>query len=193
MCPAFLFCNAILHPSLKIILLVCFSILLQRMAIFPLMGALLLFVVVFLTRGRHVFRKLLGRSKWLSMTIFVVCAYATPGEYLTFEPDFMAPTYEGLNLALQQLLRLYLMLGALSLLLGTTSREQSIYGIYVLFKPMRWFQISPERFAARLWLTLHYVETSPPQTFYEAWRKGFNIDSIQSNSILTHVNLFLEH
>jgi energy-coupling factor transport system permease protein len=63
-----------------------------------------------------------------------------------------------------QLGRLCAMLAGLALLLATTGREQLIGGFYLLLRPLRHVGLEPQRFAARLWLTLHYVEQRPPQT-----------------------------
>ena len=50
------------------------------------------------------------------------------------------------------------MLAGLSLLLATTDRENLVSGLLTLLHPLNYLKLPSERFAARLWLTLHYVE-----------------------------------
>ena len=57
-----------------------------------------------------------------------------------------------------QALRLTIMLAGLALLLALTDRDRLIVGFYTFLKPFRHVGLAPERFAARLWLTLYYVE-----------------------------------
>lgn len=69
-----------------------------------------------------------------------------------------APTYEGIKQGTVQILRLLVMLSALTIVLATTTKEQLISGIFFLARPLSRLGFSAERFAVRLWLTLHYVE-----------------------------------
>ncbi|MCE9633344.1 MAG: energy-coupling factor transporter transmembrane protein EcfT [Methylophilales bacterium] len=121
--------------------------------------------------------KLMKRARWLFLSILLIYAFATPGEYVAGFPDAFAPTYEGIESGLMQALRLAVMLGALSLVLATSSREQFMSGIYVLLRPFG-LLISPERFAARLWLTLHYAETMPKSIVKHLKQQGWNLDAL---------------
>ena len=121
--------------------------------------------------------KLLKRTRWLFLSILLIYAFATPGEYVAGFPDTFAPTYEGIKSGLMQALRLAVMLGALSLVLVTSSREKFMSGIYVLLRPLR-VLISPERFAARLWLTLHYAETMPKGIIQHLKQHSWNLDEL---------------
>ncbi|WP_286162421.1 CbiQ family ECF transporter T component [Methylobacillus flagellatus] len=109
------------------------------------------------------FVSMLRRSRLLLLSLLLIYAWTTPGEYLPGWPLWLAPSYEGLAAGGLQLLRLALMLAALSLLLQTTSREQFIAGLLQLASPLRFIGLDPQRFAARLWLTLHYLEQMPPR------------------------------
>jgi len=122
--------------------------------------------------------KLLKRARWLFLSILLIYAFATPGEYVAGFPDAFAPTYEGIKSGLMQALRLAVMLGALSLVLATSSREQFMSGIYVLLRPFRILGISPERFSARLWLTLHYAETMPKGIIKHLKQQGWNLEEL---------------
>jgi energy-coupling factor transporter transmembrane protein EcfT len=151
-----------MHPFVRIVCLIAFAVMLQLVQLpsLAVAGALLLIALVW--RGAPTFYILLRRARWLLLSILLIYAYATPGEYLPSLPDYLAPTYEGLQAGLMQMGRLAAMLAALSLLLASSSREDIMVGVYLMLLPLRPIGIAPERFAARLWLTLHYVETMPP-------------------------------
>jgi energy-coupling factor transporter transmembrane protein EcfT len=102
--------------------------------------------------------KLLRRMRYILLFMLIVYAFNTPGEYLSDWPLTLAPTYEGIMAGIEQAVRLSLVLAGLALLLANTSREQFIAGLYILALPFRHVGANPERFAVRLWLTLHYVE-----------------------------------
>ena len=115
---------------------------------------------------------MLKRLRWLILTMLLVYAFNTPGEYVvSWAPSYwsLIPTYEGIQTGVSQCLRLCVIVAALALLLTRTSREVLIGGLYTLFKPLSLFNFSsirlnPERFAVRLWLTLHYVESDAKES-----------------------------
>jgi energy-coupling factor transport system permease protein len=72
------------------------------------------------------------------------------------------------------------MLAALSLLLATTSRAQIMAGIYQLLKPLQFFGVLPERFSARLWLTLHYVEHMPSGTLKKLRQESWSMAALDT-------------
>lgn len=160
-----------MHPSIKIISLFALAWAVHvlhypmLLTLGGVLGACLLYY------RAQVFLRLLKRVRLLLLFLLVIFAFNTPGEYLPYWPFELAPTYEGLQTGLLMALRLGLMLAGLALLLQTTSREYLITGFYLLAYPLRYLRLSPERFAARLWLTLHYVEhaeaTQPRQGFFE--------------------------
>jgi energy-coupling factor transport system permease protein len=90
--------------------------------------------------------------------MIVIFAFNTPGEHLVQWPFSLSPTYEGIRAGFTQTLRIVVMLAALSLILASNTRQQLISGFYFLFSPLKYLGLEVERFVARLWLTLHYVE-----------------------------------
>lgn len=121
----------------------------------------LIFVALLLVLSfvkNHQFYRLSKRLKWFYVVMFVIFALNTPGEHVAGWLFSISPTYEGLRAGLAQLLRINVMLVALSILLATNSRQQLISGFYFLLSPLKCLGLDVERFAARLWLTLHYVE-----------------------------------
>jgi energy-coupling factor transporter transmembrane protein EcfT len=168
--PGLFIWSGALHPSLKIILLVLLAAGVQHTGWYML--ALVGCVLVLLTMYWHValLRKLLFRSRWLLLTLVTIYAFTTPGEYLPGWESY-GLTYEGLHQGALQTVRLTIMLTGLALLLGTTERDALMAGIYRLINPLRIFKISPDRFTARLWLTLHYVEQERPRHKLPFWQR----------------------
>ena len=104
------------------------------------------------------FLRSIKRFKWFFLVMMVIFAFNTPGEHIASWPFIISPTYEGLTAGLTQTLRICVMLAAISLIIATNTRQQLISGFYFTFSPFKYLGIEVERFAARLWLTLHYVE-----------------------------------
>lgn len=105
-----------------------------------------------------VFLTMMRKMRWLLIVMLVLYAFTTPGEYLPDWPFWTAPTYEGMRAGGLQTLRLITMLAGLALLLRLTDRDKLIVGLYTMLQPLRHLKLDPERFTARLWLTLYYVE-----------------------------------
>jgi len=124
-------------------------------ALFILMFILLM-VLIYL-KNEHFYR-LMSRLKWFYLVMFLIFLFNTPGEHIPRWPFGLKPTYEGLQSGSEQVLRITLMLAALSLVLIQNTKQQLISGLYFLLKPLSRIGIDVQRFAARLWLTLHYVE-----------------------------------
>lgn len=106
----------------------------------------------------HAYLHAVRRMRWLFLSMFMIYAFATPGELIPYFPPDFAPTYEGLLSGLIQVERLLIALAALSLLLLRSSKEEMMLGLYMLLTPFRLAGLNVERFAARLMLTLDYVE-----------------------------------
>ena len=104
------------------------------------------------------FLRYIKRFKWFFLVMIVIFAFNTPGEHLAAWPFTISPTYEGLIAGFTQMLRICVMLAAISLIINSNTRQQLISGFYFIFSPLRYLGLEVERFAARLWLTLHYVE-----------------------------------
>ncbi len=104
------------------------------------------------------FLRAIKRFRWLLIVMLGIFAFNTPGEHVANWPFSISPTYEGLTAGCTQALRIIVMLATLSLILALNSRQQLISGFYFIFSPLKVLGLEVERFAARLWLTLHYVE-----------------------------------
>lgn len=159
-----------IHPSLRLVLLMLLAVAVQFLSLLPLalLGGLVLLAALY--GHAALLRKVLRRSRWLLLTLLLVYAFTTPGEYLRGW-DAYVPTYEGLHQGMLQALRLTIMLAGLAWLLGTTPRQQLMAGIYRLVQPLSRFGLAVDRFTARLWLTMHYVELAPPARKASFWQR----------------------
>lgn len=168
-----------LHPVIRIISLILLAVALQMAKWQGLSLCLaLLLLAVWQQRGAREFTKLIKRARWLLLSILLIYAFATPGEYVPGIPDIIAPTYEGLRGGLMQALRLISMLAALAWLLSGCTWEQLMSGIYMLLLPLKPLGVNPERFAVRLWLTLYYVENAPPGLMHRLREHGWKLEQL---------------
>ena len=120
---------------------------------------LLMLLVIIVLNNFHHFLRSVRRFKWFFLVMIIIFAFNTPGEHLMVSSALISPTYEGLVAGGMQALRIMVMLAALSLVLACNTRQQLISGFYFLFSPLSYLGLDVARFAARLWLTLHYVES----------------------------------
>lgn len=114
-------------------------------------------IALALTQNNNFLRAIL-RFKWFFLVMLLIFSFNTPGEHVSFWPFAISPSYEGVWAGLTQILRLIVMLATLNLILACNTRQELISGFYFIFSPLKYFGLKIERFVARLWLTLHYVE-----------------------------------
>jgi energy-coupling factor transport system permease protein len=119
---------------------------------------MLFFFIMLYSLKVKAFLHAVRRMRWFFLSISIIYAFGTPGELIPNFPVNFAPTFEGLQLGLVQIERLLIALAALSLLLTGSPREQMMLGLYMLLSPFSLIGLNVERFAARLMLTLDYVE-----------------------------------
>jgi energy-coupling factor transporter transmembrane protein EcfT len=153
-----------MHPSLRILALILLAVSVQSLHALALLVIGIILFIIALWLHASLLRRMLYRSRWLLLTLLLIFAFTTPGEYLEWWYFNIAPTYEGISLGMLQAGRLVIMLTGLSILLGTTQPDALMAGIFPLLSPLRSIGLSPERFTARLWLTIHYVEQAPSVT-----------------------------
>ena len=127
------------------------------------------------------FIQLLRRTRWIMFSLLLIYAYSTPGEPLLNALGILSPTLEGCVDGVLQLVRLLATLASLAILLDRLPRLELISGLYTLFAPLQWFNISRERLAVRLSLTLHYAEADMvrgAQSWQDALRSVTKGDSV---------------
>ncbi|MEI7612022.1 MAG: energy-coupling factor transporter transmembrane component T [Betaproteobacteria bacterium] len=157
-----------IHPTTRLVLWLIFLVAVQTLRGTPLLCAVLLMPVLglrILQRGW----KLIRRTRWLLLSLFVILAWGSAGEPL-WNSD-TAPTYEGLSEALTHLGRLILVLMAVAAFLETMPLPDLLAGARTLFKPLRHCGLDPDRGIVRLMLVLRYVETLPNP---KDWRSVLN-------------------
>lgn len=147
-----------LHPTARIALWLLLLLAIQCLDGWPLAAA---FAGVPLIGGRALRRgrKLVWRTRWLILSLFIVFAWGVAGEPLLAGAP--SPTYEGLHEAWLHLGRLLLVLMAVAAFLETMPVSELLGGTHQLLTPLRRLGFDPDRGVVRLMLVLRYVETLP--------------------------------
>ncbi len=160
------------HPAARILLWCGWALAVERAALpwLPILAVASATAFLF-APARIRLLTLLRRTRWLMAVLLMTYAYSLPGNPLWPALDWASPTAEGLSQGALRVGRLLLMLAGLAVLLGCTSRQRLIYGLYVLAKPLGWIGFDRRAFAVRLGLTLDYVERAPkPVRWLDALR-----------------------
>lgn len=145
------------HPASLILLWLALLIAVAIRSGLPLLLICLMLSLFALLKAVTHLRRLLRRSRWLLLTLFIVFAWMTPGTPLPFMPGASS---EGLHLAIEHSARLLLALASLALILQALTPVQLVAGMHALLSSLRWVGISPDRMAVRLMLTLEEVESA---------------------------------
>ncbi|MDO9206040.1 MAG: CbiQ family ECF transporter T component [Methylotenera sp.] len=147
-----------MHSFVKILVFI-FILLSMSFLNNGLVWLLCMFTCIFAAKLRFKdFLRVVKRMRWLFISIFIIYAFGTPGEYIKQFPINFAPTIEGCVLGLLHIAKLLIALATLSLLFSTSSKEQLMTGLYLLLLPLKRIGFNTEQFTARLILTLDYVE-----------------------------------
>ncbi len=101
-------------------------------------------------------RRSLPRIKWLLLATALIYGWTTPGEYIW--ASSWSPTQEGIELALDQILRLSAVILSLQIVLHYLSRRDLVIGLVHLLWPLSFLRVPVERFAVRLALTIEAAE-----------------------------------
>lgn len=147
-----------MHPLVKILYFMTVLLLTSVASSTELFLLLMFFCLLFLRLKNKDFLHAVRRMRWLFLSLLVIYAFGTPGELIPLFPVNFSPTFEGVQLGWLQIEKLLIALTVLSLLLISSSREQMLLGLYMLLMPFKFIGLNVERFAARLMLTLDYVE-----------------------------------
>jgi energy-coupling factor transporter transmembrane protein EcfT len=147
-----------MHPFVKILLFIFTLLLMSYMSNAYLLPMSLILFVYATWLARSDFLRVVRRMKWLFISIFIIYAFGTPGEYIQYIPVSVAPTVEGCVLGVMQIAKLLIALAVLSILFATSSKEQLMIGLHLLLSPLNLLGLNTNKFTARLLLTLDYVE-----------------------------------
>lgn len=147
-----------MHPFVSMLMFLL-MLLIAGVVSAPILIALLLVVSIYaLKRHYREFLSTLKRMRWFFLSILLIYAFGTPGEFVSFIPPSVAPTIEGLNLGFLQISRLIITLATLNVLLTTLSRSSLMLALYMLLMPLKYCGLNVQKFSVRLLLTLNYVD-----------------------------------
>lgn len=147
-----------MHSFVKILVFI-FILLFMSFLNNGLVWLLCMFACIFAAKLQFKdFLRVVKRMRWLFISLFIIYAFGTPGEYIQQFPINFSPTIEGCVLGLLHIAKLLIALATLSLLFSTSSKEQLMTGLYLLLLPLKQLGFNTEQFTARLILTLDYVE-----------------------------------
>lgn len=147
-----------LHPASLILIWLGFALCIPWLRVTDLAAIAGLLLMPMLFGRSPEYLKLLRRTRWLLLSLFMIYAFATPGATLVPAFGSYSPSREGVWSGGIQALRLVTLLAGLALLLTTFSRERFLAGLYHLLRPITLLGVNVDRAAARIWLTLHYAE-----------------------------------
>ncbi|MBU1666351.1 MAG: hypothetical protein KKG92_13265 [Gammaproteobacteria bacterium] len=102
--------------------------------------------------------RLVWRTRWLLLVLFLGYAYSLPGEPALSWLGAASPTHEGLARGGQQALRLLVLLLWLDVLVLRLPTASLMAGVYTLLRPFTRLGLDVERAALRLGLTLRAIE-----------------------------------
>lgn len=153
-----------MHPIVKVVLLISLLLLINMLNVnWVLIISVTVCGFAVCSKGNR-FLKVLKRMRWLWLSLLLVYSFSTPGEYVIYIPNAIAPTLEGIEAGLSQIARLCTVLACLHLLFSNSSKEELLAALYYLLIPFKWIGLDVASFAVRLYLTLDYVENITTQT-----------------------------
>lgn len=142
----------------QLVIFMLLAIAINQLKIMALL--VIFFILIFFLGLNKVSRYIntLKRFKWLFLVLMVIYAFNTPGEHIHGWPHYYSPTYEGVVAGVSQAIRILVILAIISWIMAVNTKQQLVSGFYFILSPFKFFGLQVERFAARLWLTLYYVE-----------------------------------
>lgn len=178
------------HPTTRLILWLLLMLLIQLLDEWILAAA---FLLVPLLGGAALQRagRLIWRTRWLLVSLFVIFPWGVAGEPLW--QGIAAPSREGLLAAATQLGRLLLMLITVAAFLERMPLPKLLIATHRMLQPLRRFGLDPDRGVVRLLLVLRYVETLPRP---RDWRTLLDVPASSESEVLEleeHPLRWLDH
>lgn len=180
-----------LHPTTLLLAWIGFALAIPSFSLFALIATSILIVILMMVSGFARCWSLVRRTRVLLIVMLLLYAFATDGTPLF--PGWVQayPSYEGFMAGALQAWRLLLMIAALAVVFAYLPRQKLLAGIYVLLWPLKALGMPIERFAVRLWLTLHYTETAPEvEGLIARWQSALNLPLQMETSITWDVPNF---
>ena len=143
------------HPASRILVYLLAALAIPGLPFFTLPPLLLLALLADVRRQPW---RLVWRTRWLLLVLFLGYAYSLPGEpALAWLGDY-SPTREGLLHGGGQAFRLLILLLWLDVLVLRLSTEPLMAGLHTLARPFARLGLASDRAALRLGLTLRAIE-----------------------------------
>lgn len=156
----------VLHPAVSILCWLIFALTVEWAKGFCLVGVATLTALACLGQAGSLpgYLRLLKRSRWLLLSLAAVYAWTLPGTWIWPQLGGLSPSWEGFALGGERIVRLALLLAALALLLHKVSRDDLVYGLYLLAWPFARLGFDRRAFAVRLALAMEWARSSRPGT-----------------------------
>lgn len=149
-----------IHPAARIMVYVLLALLVPLLPAVVIPWLTLTVLVIDWPRRRFLLR-LLRRTRWLFLLLFLSYAWTLPGEPLWSAPAWLTPTVEGFEAGLLQATRLLLLLSLLDFWVLALEADPLLTGLLTLIGPLHRLGVDAERIAVRLALTLRAMENPP--------------------------------
>lgn len=176
------------HPASLISIWLAFALCIPWLRVSDLSVVVGILVVALLFGRSPDFFKLLRRTRWLLLSLILVYAFATPGEFLLPALGNFSPSREGLISGGLQALRLAALLAGLAALLSAVPRDPILAGLYFMLRPLSFLRVDIDRIAARVWLTLYYAEQKElgkPREWRETFRGALDEVGEGTNAVVS--------
>jgi energy-coupling factor transport system permease protein len=160
------------HPASLLLTWLGFAMVLQWVSLPWLLSLALASLGFSLVGAFERSSNLIGRSRWLLLSLLVLFLFVTPGEFLPGVWGSLGLTYEGLRLGGEQLARLLAMLSSLALLHQHLGTQGLLAGFHWLLAPFPWRRAT----VVRLLLVLEFVE----QKRTPGWREWLSPEGDQA-------------
>lgn len=181
-----------LHPATAIVLWLFFVVWLEfvqpSMLIVAALGLIPWLHGVTLTQ----FLRYLRRTRWLLLTLLVIYAYTLPGDNISALLGSFSPSVQGIQYGVLRLVRLIMLLAALSILMVRTPRNSLLLGLFRILSPLQLLGVDAERIAVRLWLTLHYAEATLADTRTLNMKQRLEtlkLNTVTATAVPSHIEL----
>lgn len=160
-----------MHPSAALIIWLAAVLAIQFLG-YAGLGVLLVVGLIVTPHAVRPWISYLRRARWLLMSLWLILAYNTPGQ--AFNDLAWAPTYEGMDEASHQAVRLMVMLACLAMLFARLGRDGLVSALWGVLQPLRRFGLEIDRLVVRLSLVLENLQSPAAKM---DWRQMLAVDA----------------
>jgi hypothetical protein len=149
-----------MHPAIRILIVLVVAGLMVTGSPWALITGLTLSILLHLAAGLGLaadMPRMILRMRWFLLSILILYAWFMPGDAFLRALGALSPSQQGLAEGLVRCSVLIVILSLVHWLVGASSRQQLIQGIYWLAGPLIWLGVKPQTMAVRLVLVLEAV------------------------------------